>query len=347
MTKSVRRSHKSKVTRTRSIDRCIADGEKFLERTKEKRIIKTRAVTRAIAEAEKAEEERRKRAAPKVRATKRRVTGRRPIRPARRALPAPPAMFGPPRPAISSSLFPAATTVYSVPSVSNGTIFTKSSIPSKDLAMPAFGFIDVCFCLDATFSMYSELAQVKSTIASLIHKISNKVQTEGITLRFAIVAYHDHCDAVVLRIQDFTDAVEATKFSESLNANGGGDEPEAAHDGLLAACKQLTWMEVPHTPTLRYIFHILDAPPHGKEFDTHEANEGCTCGISTDTVLNEMNAREIHYRMIKVRNNPRVDKTEQIFKKRLGNFDSADIGHAKEMDVRVSDMVIHEIMPQF
>ena len=51
--------------------------------------------------------------------------------------------------------------------------------------------------------------------------------------------------------------------------------------------------------------------------------------------------------MIKVRNNPRVDKTEQIFKKRLGNFDSADIGHAKEMDVRVSDMVIHEIMPQF
>ena len=51
MTKSVRRSPKSKVTRTRSIDRCIADGEKFLERTKEKRIIKTRAVTRAIAEA--------------------------------------------------------------------------------------------------------------------------------------------------------------------------------------------------------------------------------------------------------------------------------------------------------
>ena len=71
--------------------------------------------------------------------------------------------------------------------------------------MSAFGFIDVCFCLDATGSMSCELAQVKSTIASLIHKISNKVQTEGITLRFAIVAYHDHGDPLLLRIQNFTD----------------------------------------------------------------------------------------------------------------------------------------------
>jgi hypothetical protein len=60
--------------------------------------------------------------------------------------------------------------------------------------------------------------------------------TEGITLRFAIVAYHDHCDPTLLRIQDFTDADEAIRFSNSLVANGGGDEPEAAHDGLLTAC---------------------------------------------------------------------------------------------------------------
>ena len=39
-----------------------------------------------------------------------------------------------------------------------------------------------------------------------------------------------------------------------------------------------------------------------------------------------------------------LEKTEQVFKGRLGNFDSADISHAREMDVRVSDMVIHEMM---
>lgn len=50
--------------------------------------------------------------------------------------------------------------------------------------------------------------------------------------------------------------------------------------------------------------------------------------------------------MIKVRANPRVDICENIFKNKLGNFDSADIAHASEMNIRVSDMVIHEVMPE-
>lgn len=64
---------------------------------------------------------------------------------------------------------------------------------SKDhLPIPAFGFIDVCFCIDATGSMGSELAQAQSTILSIINNIENKVQTEGLTLRFAVVSYRDH-----------------------------------------------------------------------------------------------------------------------------------------------------------
>jgi hypothetical protein len=50
--------------------------------------------------------------------------------------------------------------------------------------------------------------------------------------------------------------------------------------------------------------------------------------------------------MIKVRNNPRVDKTEEVLKGKLVNFDSADIVNASEMDIRVSNMIIHEILPQ-
>ena len=45
---------------------------------------------------------------------------------------------------------------------------------------------------------------------------------------------------------------------------GGGDEPEAAHDGLFLAAKKLNWAQVDGTPVLRYIFHIADASPHGK-----------------------------------------------------------------------------------
>jgi len=145
---------------------------------------------------------------------------------------------------------------------SKATIFKTAS--KDNLPLPAFGFIDICFCLDATGSMSGELAQVQSIIGAIIEKIQNKVRTEGITLRFAVVAYRDHCDSNLIEIQDFTDAHDTIQFVNKITANGGGDEPEAAHDGLLAACKNINWVELPGTPMLRYIFHILDAPPHGK-----------------------------------------------------------------------------------
>lgn len=112
--------------------------------------------------------------------------------------------------------------------------------------------------------MSSELAQAKSTITNLIEKLTDKVRVEGITIRYGVVAYHDHMDTPLLEIQDFTDAPEAMKFTNGLRAMGGGDEPEAVHDAIQAACKKLSWVESPSTPMLRYIFHVLDAPPHGK-----------------------------------------------------------------------------------
>ena len=148
------------------------------------------------------------------------------------------------------------------------------------------------------------------------------------------------------QIKDFTDANDTIDYVNRLNASGGGDEPEAAHDGLIDACQKLNWVELPGTPMLRYIFHVADAPPHGKEFGTGDSKEGCLCGKTTAQVIHEINLRQIHYRLIKVRNNERVDRMEEIFKKSISDFDSAQISAAHEMDIRISDMIIHEIMPQ-
>jgi hypothetical protein len=57
---------------------------------------------------------------------------------------------------------------------------------------------------------------------------------------------------------------KAIRFLDRQKANGGGDYPEAVLDGLLAASKDINWRELRNLPTLRYIFHITDAPPHGK-----------------------------------------------------------------------------------
>lgn len=69
---------------------------------------------------------------------------------------------------------------------------------------------------------------MQSTIVAIIKKIENKVRTEGITLRFAVVTYRDHPpqeSSYVTQLKDFTDAHEAIDYVNKLNASGGGDEP--------------------------------------------------------------------------------------------------------------------------
>lgn len=77
---------------------------------------------------------------------------------------------------------------------------------------------------------------------------------------------------------------------------------------MIDACQKLNWVDVSGTPMLRYIFHIADAPPHGKEFLNCEQKNGCLCGKTTDQIFHEINIRQIHYRLIKVRTNERLDE---------------------------------------
>ena len=125
-----------------------------------------------------------------------------------------------------STVAPTAPSVPILPGNIKKTIFKTKS---KDhLPIPAFGFIDVCFCIDATGSMTSELAQAQSTILSIINNIENKVQTEGLTLRFAVVSYRDHPPqetTYVTQALDFTDGHEASEYVKNLQAWGGGDAP--------------------------------------------------------------------------------------------------------------------------
>ena len=62
-----------------------------------------------------------------------------------------------------------------------------------------------------------------------------------------------------------------------MEAYGGGDPPEAVLDGMDAAA-DLNWSK--DNETKKYIFHIFDAPPHGKEFKGtgDRYPNGCPCG---------------------------------------------------------------------
>jgi hypothetical protein len=170
----------AKVRRTRSIEMCIEDAQDFI---REKRITKTKTMVRTIAEAKRILAPLKNGPAPKravvpkpKKATRKRAALS--VRAARPSLPALPAAFGllgAHTPHLFGSPVPPLGSSAPLFGVSSGGVDSKKTIFKKstmtNLPLPTFGFIDICFCLDATGSMTSELAQVKSTIEALIHKI--------------------------------------------------------------------------------------------------------------------------------------------------------------------------------
>jgi len=156
----------TKVRRSRSIERCIQDAQDFIKEPKAKKIFKTRTMARTIEEAQRIVHSK-----PVARKTvnKSKPAKKRVSRPTRPAVPSKPAVIAPVITAAAGTKIVRARSIDKSIKPSKATIFKTSS---KDhLPLPAFGFIDVCFCVDATGSMCSELAQVQSTIVSIINKI--------------------------------------------------------------------------------------------------------------------------------------------------------------------------------
>lgn len=85
-------------------------------------------------------------------------------------------------------------------------------------------------------------------------------------------------------------------------------------DGLFEVAK-LSWRE----PTQKFIFHILDAPPHGSEFeypsDNHKGGCPCVCKDYAAS-LDKLKNKKIKYYMVKL--NSSVNKCFEIFQKIYG-----------------------------
>ena len=62
--------------------------------------------------------------------------------------------------------------------------------------------------------------------------------------------------------------------------------------------------------------------------------------MQTDDVVNEINKKQIHYRLIKARTNPALDKMGEIFKSKMMDYGETELNVASEMNVKVSDMII-------
>ena len=104
-------------------------------------------------------------------------------------------------------------------------------------------------------------------------------------IKCAIVSYRDHPPqdtSYVFKIDtNLTNKDDSIRVLNSMGASGGGDAPEAVMDGVYYSARDVKWRE----KSQRFIFHICDAPPHGKKFgssssDPNWTERGCPCGLN-------------------------------------------------------------------
>ncbi len=118
--------------------------------------------------------------------------------------------------------------------------------------------LDVMFLIDATGSMGDEIEQLKTTVdtvASRIAELDGSPQA-----RFGMTLYRDEGDTFVTSTYDLTGDLPAfRKALADVQADGGGDYPEALDEGLAAALGEPSWGDP--ADTLQLVFLIADAPP--------------------------------------------------------------------------------------
>jgi len=182
--------------------------------------------------------------------------------------------------------------------------------------------VDVVFCCDATASMGPYIQGAKRTVKKIMQETLDNFK--GVEVKFGFIAYRDHCDKNLLDVKDLCGADEMLKFVDGVQAQGGGDIPEAVHDGLWASIANMTWRENDEKNRVRMIFHITDAPPHGKEYTSDKGDShpgGCPCKITLDQIADKLNDVGIEYVLMKIGND--CTKMEELFRSKFSSVQEA------------------------
>lgn len=174
--------------------------------------------------------------------------------------------------------------------------------------------VDAMFLCDCTQSMSPFLESSKATIKKLSEDF--KKDYPDVSLRIGFIGYRDHGDKEPISCSPLSDDIKAVDdFIKECKCYGGGDIPEAVEDAL-ALVIQTPW----RPNSLRFVIHILDAPPHGKEY-THEYDKcenGCPNGYDCKDLLKTLSEQKTMYIMYTF--GKLLNETIEIFKKNHTDF---------------------------
>ncbi len=167
--------------------------------------------------------------------------------------------------------------------------------------------VDIIFLVDTTASMNCYLKGIKRVMRKIIWDVekclSQFIFDEIDVLKVGLVTYKDHDDEKKLYLTkidiDLTGNLkEVINKIMELKCCGGKDEPEAVLDGLNVAVNNVDWRD----ESVKFIYHILDAPCHGKRFNNNENDryDECPNNIDVEDFLIEMRNKDIKYSVIKL-----------------------------------------------
>ncbi|VTU37404.1 VWA domain-containing protein [Variovorax sp. PBL-E5] len=127
--------------------------------------------------------------------------------------------------------------------------------------------LDLVFLVDATGSMGDEIGKLKAALHSIANEVA-RLPSHPDTC-FGLVAYRDRGDAFLVRRHDLTNDLGAFQsVLNALQANGGGDYPEAMNEALHETVHDLSWRG---SGAIRMVVLLADAPPHldygGPQYD--------------------------------------------------------------------------------
>ena len=127
--------------------------------------------------------------------------------------------------------------------------------------------LDLVFMIDATGSMGDEIDKLKRSMRAMADQIAQLPGQPDIC--YGLVAYRDRGDAFITRTHDFTNDLSAFQnLLAKVQAQGGGDTPEALNEALHEVVHGLAW----RTDAARLVVLVADAPSHldygGPQYDT-------------------------------------------------------------------------------
>jgi Mg-chelatase subunit ChlD len=126
-----------------------------------------------------------------------------------------------------------------------------------DAALPTRAKLDLVFMVDATGSMGDEIDKLRESLQGIVREIGKLPSNPDICL--GLVTYRDRGDEYFVRGWDMTHNVAAfQQVLDGVQANGGGDYPEAMNEAFDHSVQALNWRG---PSTTRVLVSLADAPP--------------------------------------------------------------------------------------